>query len=364
MGWLCLFVCDGDLMDYQTKQRLVRRITCGKCLGIINWYDKDVFVSFVDPKLDLLYEADWLYNNKINQLKSSGNILTLEESYDLLKQNGQWTRENENELIQIKADLSTLNQQLSINRFNKTLLKGIKSTIEKGKFRLKELENKKNQLLPNTIEYLATREKQRFVTKRIVQLDDFSLLEDVSFLDRLAVYYFEESSISDSQIREIARGDPWRLFWTTARDTGTSLFPHSAVEMTELQQSLLSWTKVYDFAFESMNRPSKDIIEDDDRFDSWISSELKRIERENFDKSFGANSGINPNGFGATDIFIVADKEGAKEIYNMNDPMARGRVQQREKIVKEKGEVAEQRLPDINVGIKMEYNQMKATGVK
>lgn len=346
-------------MDYSEKQQLVRRIASGRFFGQLNWNNSILFIIVNDPKLDVLVESEWVYKKKYQSLIEDGEIPTLDDTYSLLRETGQWNTNLENEYKEITLDISQLNEQLNKNRFNKTAERAIKKTIDKGKKRLKELDNRKNQLMTTTVEYFSMREKQRFLARKMIKIDDFSLLDDLSFLDYLTVYIFKESSVSDSKLREIARSDPWRLLWNTSKDTGTSLFPHSTVEMTELQQSLVFWTKIYDFAFENMNRPPSDVIEDDHRFDAWLEKESNRLQKEHMSNSIDIPNG----GAGYNDVFIVTDREGSKEVFDLNDPMARGRIMSREKTILERGEVREQNLPDIRNSIQMEYNKLSSKGV-
>lgn len=367
---LCLYIGLGPTKDHvlttQERSILARRIISGKSIMEIVYNSNSYRVDLVDPTLFILSEADWVYNKSYKKLKEETDIMTLEESYELLIEQKQWNAELEKEFLEIQQDITTLHKQLNKAKFNKAVQKAIKKTIDKGQIRLQELFLIKNQLRNSTIEFMAERTKNRFIMSKIVQsimeidsgLNQSELIDNTNFIDTLIVYYFEESGIAESKIRELARTDPWRLFWTTAKDTGTSLFRHPSVEMTELQQNLVLWTRVYDFAYASLNRPTDDIIDDDEAFNAWYKSEYERIDNEtrqsNLTDTFGS----------ANEIFIPSDAEGAKEVYKLNDQMARLTIQSREKAILAKGEIKEQALPDVKARLQMEMNKMGMESVK
>ncbi len=346
-------------MNFQEKSILVRRISNGKLHGVVNFGNTEYFAVFSDPTLSLMAEADWVYQKNYDSLKAEADVITLEESYKILVEQGKWNNLMEKEMQGISKDIEVLTKSLIGMKYNKAATKATKKTIEKGKLRLQELYLIKNQLSTSTIEFMAERSKKRFIISKIAKMDDCSeLLENPLFKDNLIVYYFEESSISESKLRELARSDPWRLYWTTSKDTGTPLFPHSCVEMTDLQYSLVLWSKLYDFAYSSSNRPTDDIIADDDRFDAWYRQECERIDAETAKGQLGDNFGS------ASEVFIPADAEGAKEVYALNNVLEREKLRQREKFIADKGEVKEQALPDVKQKIQMEMNRLGADAIK
>ena len=347
-------------MDTKERSSLLRRIITGRFRGFVTFSGSVYEVVFNEPAIDLLEEADWIYKKKYDQLREETDIITLDDSYAILREQGKWDDELEKEFVGVQNDISTLIKSLNKLKFNKTATRATKKTIEKGKKRLEELFLIKNQLRTSTVEFLCERAKQRFLIRNITKLpyNDAELLASHGFIDALVVYYFEESSIAESKIRELARTDPWRTFWATAKDTGTSLFPHSSVEMSELQQHLVNWTRVYDFAYSSMNRPTEDVIQDDECFDAWYSEEIERLEKET------AQNSIKDGFTGHSEVFIPCDAEGAKEVYALNNDISRQTIQTREKFIKDKGEVKEQALPDVKQKLQVEMNKMAMEAVK
>jgi hypothetical protein len=344
-------------LDFLEKQRLVRRITSGTLYGQLSYQYESYPVVIRDPSLDLLTEADYVYSSATKDLRDNHNLFTLEESYKILEEDGRWTQNMEGEMAGVAADLKTLHENLDAAKFNKVEQKAIRATIDKGKKRHNELYSIKNQLYSSTLEYVAERSRRRWLIGRISTVTPSYLLENIHFKDQLVVYFFNESDIAESAIRELSRADPWRLYWTTSKDTGTPLFRHSATEITDLQYILVLWSKIYDFAYNSPNRPDDKTINDDTLFDSWYQKEIKRLEaeqkRSEIDQKFGG-------GTGKQEMFIPADPEGAKEVYELNDPTSRMIVKERQKFIDKKGEVPEAQLPDVQREIQMQLNQLRS----
>jgi hypothetical protein len=286
--------------------------------------------------------------------------MTLQQSYDHLKKDGTWSDAKELELQGLYKDIKELQEKLGKFQFHKAQQREIKRMLKAGKDRIASLEETKNQLRSTTIEHFANGAKQHFIVKNIVEGVPVELMTSPSFLDTLVVYYYKENSISEAQIRELARTDPWRLYWTVSKDTGTPLFPHSIVEMTDLQYALLLWSRIYDFAYESTNRPGDEVIKDNDKFDAWYRDECNRIEAEI--RKNAAERALPGNGFGGQEVFIPADSEGAREVYQLNDLNARNRIAQRQKALDQNGSLLEAQLPDVARDLKMEVNRLASQG--
>lgn len=348
-------------MDHYQRNRLVRRIIIGKLDTEADWQNTVYKLSFQDPTLEILYQSDVLYQNSYKKLLEDSSVMTLEQSHKQLIERGHWSVEQDQKIEKINKEIEILQERLPSLRFKKTAEKTVINSIEKGKAKLKELNDIKNQLFPYTAEFISERSKRHFIIRNITKINDCLLLntnfaKNNSFLDFLSVYYYDEHSISTSQLRELSRTDPWRLYWTLSKDTGTSLFRTPATEITDYQYWLVYWSKVYDFAYESQDRPTEDVISDDEKFDAWYKWQSKKIDDElkkrSLDNSFPNNSGV-----GRQETFIIADKEGAKDVYDMNDQQSRAIIKERENFIKEKGEVKDQYLPDVQRDLRVLMNQ-------
>ena len=340
---------------------MVRRISVGKLYTHVLFHDEHVPVSFTDPTIELLTEADWVYTQSYSRASES-DLLTKEEAYERLVEDGEWSEEKEEELKSLEKDLSYLQSQINDFQYQKSKQKTIKNVIKKYRRKIDDLYKQRDQLYRFTIEYVTELNKRRFIVQKISEVSDISLLSNQNFLDALVDSYYNENDLDVSTVREIARSDPWRLYWMAAKETGDKLFPNRvATEMTTLQYDLVLWSRIYDFAFENPERPPEEVINDDDKFDAWYEKETSKIEQENQknrqDKS-NKHKGRSKNGVGITESFIPADKDGAQEVYDLNNPAARRKVLSRQKALKTKGQVKEAEMPDMKQEIQMGLNRM------
>lgn len=342
-------------MNYKEKEKIVRRIVLGKVFAKVKWKQEEIPVQFIDPSQDILYEADLIYDEKY-QSCIDNEVLTLEESHQLLIDRGDWSKEEETKLETIQKEIKILQSELTNSRFQKNYERSLLNSIEKGKRLVKELSTKKNQLFDTTAEFIAERSRKHFIISKIANIN---IPKEVSphFLDLLSISYFDTHMINEEQLREIARSDPWRLYWSMIKETGNSLFKTAITEITQYQYLLCSWSRMYDFAFENQDRPSDEIIEDNERFDAWCEAQIKKNERERNIKSIEDRFPKNNSGIGRQEIFFLADSEGAKEVFELNDGFTRKALQAREKFIKEKGVVRDQELPDVKKDLRMAMNQ-------
>lgn len=342
-------------MDFDERSRLVRRICCGKLRTSTTYNNQEIQVIFQDPSLEILSEADYTYEQFYNENKDDGDFITLEESYQLLIDKGEWSEKHDLDLSISKANLRRLKDDLKHLQFQKARARAVKKLIDEEKEKISQLEQKKNQLYTYTLEFITDKVKKRFIIKNITQLENKNLLDNENFVNKLILLYYRENLISEEVLREISRTDPWRLYWSLGKDTG-NLFNRPAIDITDWQYLLVTWSKIYDFSFESMNRPTKEVIEDNNKFDAWYEDECERLEKElsksSMEKSIGANR------LSGNEIFIPADAEGAKEVYALNDPVTRRKIQKRTALIKEKGAIRDQDLPDVRQNIQMEANKL------
>lgn len=180
---------------------------------------------------------------------------------------------------------------------------------------------------------------------------DFDDDSDTELIHYLCAKYFE-TVISTSAIRIIARSGEWRNIWNAAKNTG-QLFDNSNSAWSSSQKELAYWSHAYDSVFEAYERPSKDIIEDDDLLDSWFIRQADKIDARS-KKSAVENQAAKTKKHGRQEQFIMTDKKGAKRVYDANDPMSRARILAKQRLIEKHGEVREQDMPDSQLEMKQQ----------
>lgn len=339
-------------MEFIEREALLRRIVSKKLYATVRIGGNALDVLFTDPSLDTLVEADWLYKKQFQTNINNNDYITQKQAIQILIDDGKWSDQKENEIIGLRKDIEKMHEKLPFLQFHKAQQRQISQLITSAEKRIRILEQEKNQLYHLTLEFFCNQTKRRFLIKKITKfITEFDFNENnTHILDILSVYYFEENSVLMKDIRELARTDPWRLYWTASKDSNISLFPHSSVEMSDWQYLLVLWSRIYDYAFASSSPPPDSVLQDDNQFDAWYKAQSsgKSIEVSNFGPSDGMQ-----------EIFIPSDAEGAKEVFAMNTIEGKQRVETIHKIVSEKGQVDEVNLPDTQRNLKMALNRMQ-----
>lgn len=97
--------------------------------------------------------------------------------------------------------------------------------------------------------------------------------------------FFKIDPLGQAIIRQIARSSMWRSRWNFSKSS-ESLFLRSAADLTIDQYHLIYWSQIYDAAYESMEPPGDDIVEDDKKFDEWLEEQAKKRQQKQSHKSF------------------------------------------------------------------------------
>ncbi len=186
-------------------------------------------------------------------------------------------------------------------------------------------------------ETLYTLDGQKVITTDI-ESADYLFLDNVS-------YVISVLGITHEQMREISRTDPWRSYWNVGK---AEMFGKPAIELTEDQRSLISYSKFYDSVLESPDCPNDTIIEDNDLLDGWL---IKgRRERDKDKKTKEIDKLLGTKHQKDSEIFLpVTSAEAAKHIDELNTPLARQQKQQRERIIQARGVVEDKEFPDVQI---------------
>ena len=153
--------------------------------------------------------------------------------------------------------------------------------------------------------------------------------------------------------RRIARSDMWRTYWTSNK---TYLFEKPATELTDEQRTLISFTKMYDAAYESSDPPPDPVFDDDDMFDGWILLQNEKMKQDR--QKNNENKALGNRMAKAQELFIMAtDKDDAQNIYNMNSSVGKSIITERNNVISKNKQVDVTQLPDIKQEIQLSANE-------
>jgi hypothetical protein len=283
-------------------------------------------------------------------------MLTEAEALTFYETTGQWSAEEENQIKGLQDDIHKLKRGLLDYLFQPDRMDHFRNMLRRAEKVLVEKWHKRDALLAETAERFAEMAQQRYIIGRVTETEDgvpvwatttaFEACPDNRLINQLVHHYFVGSSPSESVIRELARTDPWRTLWLESKHVH-QLFDGPPTAWSAAQNDLARWTQIYDYVYDSFDRPNEQIVNDDDLLDSWLirqsdkaNDQITQRENEALTKTGG-----RPGRGGRTETFIVTDQRGARRVYEMNDATSRRIVQQTQKFVQQRGVVKEAELP-------------------
>jgi hypothetical protein len=315
------------------------------CSGMIalTYKKKKYFYSF--PSNKTLYKAEILENDI---LESNPNIMTHEESIELLTRLGRWSESKEKEIseeIPKIMDNIKIEIYMSYERDRGEIPK-LKLKLIKIKNYLFKLLSEKHQFDKYNIESIAKKEKTLFLIKQCVDKLD---VKPEKLLDP---YY--SSFLDESIIRKIARSNEWHVKWVGMKN-GCKVF---SGHLTEEQERLIKWSLIYDNIAESGESPPQEILDDDDALDGYFlyrkiektdGAVLKQIE-DNY-----ARRGIKYN-----ELYLPAkDMEEARRNDFLNSDEARRIKKARFEQINKEGVVKDADLRDNRLRLDIAKNNLE-----
>lgn len=316
------------------------------------------------PDQDTKVLAAIEYENSLYELRFEP-WLTHKSMMTLLVSRGIITSTVNQQLSSLSKNLEDLKVDLYRSMFSTSNDKKIRLAIKVVEEKFQEVGRAKNSLYYLTLEGYAARRK-------LAVLLAFSLYCEISNrriytnLDEINQNLIDaiinkksEIEPSDTEVREIARTNPWRGMWALDKNP----LGKTIVELGEHQQSLYMYSHLYDNIRESMECPPDNIINDDDACDGWLILQSRKAEKDRKEKQVEEVIGKGKMG-NAQELFIPAkSKEDARRINDMNDPSTKIKLAQRRKQVEARGEVKDLDFQDKRVELqRMAIEAQKARG--
>lgn len=305
------------------------------------------------------YLANIFYNNILEEIKYEP-IMSWEQAKFMSERLGFWTSRDEEGLKGMEKILENLKLDLYKSHFNPDKVKSLKKQIEKVKNGMQKSNTNKHTLYHATKEYYALNIKRELLIALSIRDESNNILFTVDnfwnsndILINLITDEINRQHVSHEEIRKISRSEPWRSMWIINKG---DCFNTPAIQWTDEQRILTSYSKMYDNVYESMDCPPEHIINDDDMLDGWFIEQRREREQKQKTNSIDKVTGTKGKGKDGQELFIMANNpEQAKEIYNMNDEGTRSIIRAREQVIKQSSEEIDHTyLPDVQNELRMQ----------
>jgi len=342
-------------MDSHTRQKLVHQIMAGQ--QIITIGKRKYLVKA--PSGFLQYQS-LLKREEVLHDERFSTMLTAEKAYEMIG----WGPQAEQRVEKFYDVLENLKVDLYQAALKAdTLIADLRKKLTRTRASISSLLSQKHQFDEMTLEGYADLVRAQYIAANTVYtLEGHKLWDEdnapMTLLNRI-IEEINAKALSDTQIRELARTEPWGIYWRC----GEQPFDVPVKDLSRDQQLLIVYSKMYDNAYESLECPPDHIIEDDDMFDGWKITQRRKHEKNKMQKH--ADESVGDKHRGAGELFIPAkDAEHARKINQLNDQTAAEIKKQREQVIKKKGKVKESQLPDVQRDLQMQANQQYMDTVK
>ena len=314
--------------------------------------------KLIAPSKELRLLAEHVYQETLHSLRFD-NLITKEKADLFLLGLGIWGPNDDIELKKLEKYLDdqkvalykALHDSIRQDRTRRSI-KSINKAIHKAY-------TKKHSLEYMTLNYHALLTKNKFIVAMCLRdqknnpiYDEENFEHSDSTILEEAIDLIYNNGTTIAELRELARNDPFRAIWNLGKE---SCMGSSSSEWTDDQKGLMTFAKMYDNAYQSMECPSDDVFEDDDMFDGWMIDQKRKREKDQKQKQVDELKNIPA---GAQEVFVFAPTEDdAKKVYDLNDPTSRMKVKQRQKTIKERGIVKATDLLDTQMDLRNQQMQ-------
>tara|TARA_R110000824_G_scaffold130213_3_gene291980 strand:- start:2891 stop:3943 length:1053 start_codon:yes stop_codon:yes gene_type:complete len=318
----------------------------------------NVRYKLISPSKELKLLAEYIYQDTMDSLRFD-NLISKEQASFFLMRLGKWAPNDEVELKKLEKHLDDRKVELYKSVYNSDKQKRLKRAIKGVKNSIQKANTKKYSLEYMTLEYHALLTKTKFLVAMCLRDENNNSIyneenfwnEDSNILEK-TIDILESQLISIDEIRELARSDPWRSMWNLGKE---SCMGSSVSEWTEEQKTLVTFSKMYESAHQSMECPADEVFKDDDMFDGWMIDQQRIREKEQKQKQVDTMKSINES---AQEVFVFAPtREDADKVYGMNDLDSRMKLRQRQKVIENRGKIEAKDLPDTQLDLRRQQSQ-------
>ena len=339
-------------MEFHQREYFVSRILRGHAKLKIR---DDLVLLVHAPTVEENYDAQEYYQ-EIYEMAFLQGIMVEEEIKDMMLEQGLWTNQYESDIKNTETTIENLKVDLYNQSFNIKAQRKTRGSIRRAESVLVKLLGRKHSYDAMSCHGVANYSRSCWLIENCTYKDGkkyhFANISVSAVLSR-----YHDYGLSDKEIRNLAKTDPWRGMWSSFKKAGGTLFETSASCYTNEQKNLILWSSMYDSIAESPDAPSDEIILDDEMLDGWLI--IQRRERELRTKQKAAEDIISNEKIANSDeVFIVAkSEEDIQKIKSLNDPQATAIKHAREQALLSEEKTKQEDLPDVALDLQMQRNR-------
>lgn len=307
----------------------------------LKFYFEEKLYELTYPSNDILYEADIVYYNILNEEKY-GNWIREDNMTEIMTELEIWNSSVEPQLKAFNKKIEDLKLNLyeSYKNSTKKQLDQKRKQIRLTEKQCNSIHAKKQEFYSNTLEGYAETIKQQYIISKTLRLNNqliFDKKQNPEYSSNKfnqIILEINQHHINNNTYRDIAKSDLWRSYWNIGKQ---NVFDGPVCEWSEEQRNLANTSQMYDSVFAHPECPEDDIVEDHDLLDGWMIKQ-KRTNIRN--KKESHLNKTNKKLAKAGEVFMMANnEEDMREIQSMNDTHSMSVFKQNMREINDKGSV-------------------------
>jgi len=293
--------------------------------------------------------AEFIYKQAMRKARSN-KLPTEKQCMAAAISSGWWTKDKEKLIKLREAELNRIEKERERHAHNKGKQMKYRTDRIIAEKALQALLNEQANLCSHSAESYANSVRANYVLSRITLTTedeqvwntyiDFLNEGDSGFLSSLVSGYNALQILGEKEIRKVARSSSWSVMWSSTKKTGDVLFNKPTSNYSPEQALLCYWSLMYDSVYESMDKPSDKIIEDDAALDKWFQDQKvkSKSDRAKTSKSNDIFHGHNAHGASNQEEFVMVNtSEEADDVYDQNDQWSLARIRTEAQKIEEAG---------------------------
>jgi hypothetical protein len=306
------------------------------------------------PTSDLLYRAQLLYDNIIYNHRFN-EWMGVQDCVDHLTNIGKLPLNFEQKCQEIQSFIEDKKVELYKSAIQLDKVKQIRKQLQQAKYLLDKLYDIQASLESFTVLGYAKLNKLQYIIRHTTYYKNKLCDYMSNNLLMSIIRELHKNVIPPEQFRELARTDPWRSYWGIVDNP----FSQNVIDLDYNKRILISYSKMYDNVYESIDCPEENIIHDDDMLDGWmIVQRNKKQEQRNQSSTNDIVSNLGSKYTNATEIFLpTPDVAQANAIHSMNTAKSKHVQKQRQSMINKQGQVGVGKLPDEILERQLQMNQ-------
>jgi len=322
----------------------------------------DLVLFIYEPTPELLEESYEVYDEAYKEAYFRG-VYIKKELIEVLVNNDLWSPFDDREAEKIEKEMENLKVEAFTSFFDSKRLRGIKAAIRAKERSFIKHKSKRMSLDHVSCEGVASFSKKIWLISQCTKFKDGSDYDWKKYPISTIMEHCSSEQITSETMRAIARRDPWKSMWRHGKGSNTLGKP--SCQFTRDQLSLCTYSTMYDNVYESMDSPNEKVIEDDDCLDGWFIVQQRKRDKDKKQQEVD-DMITNPKIANSQEVFVVArDNKAAQEIYDLNNPLARNTIQNRQNVINDAdGDISFTKFHDVRQDIAMQSNKAAISKMK